>query len=62
MKQILCTIYKTSALCPYRENVDNLVTNYGLTINIKDVSQHATNWKILFADKIVVLTIDLAEK
>lgn len=36
--------------------------NYVLTINTKNVSQHETNWKIVLADKVVVLTIKLTKR
>lgn len=36
--------------------------NYGLTIRIKNVSQHATKWKIAFADKVVGSKIELAKR
>ena len=44
------------------KSVDNQVINYGLTISMKNVSQHATQWKIVFADKVVVSTIELTKR
>lgn len=38
--------------------VDDLVRNYGLSIRIKNVSQHATEWQVLFVNKVVVSTIE----
>lgn len=46
-----------------RENgksVDNSVINNGLTISMKNLSQHATKWKNVFAaEKVVVWTKEL---
>lgn len=33
--------------------------NYGLTVSMKNVCQHATQLKIVFADKVFVSTIEL---
>lgn len=33
-----------------------------LTTNMKNICQHATQWKILFAEKVVVSTIELAKR
>lgn len=35
---------------------------YGLTIRIKNAGQHATQWKIVFGDKVVVSTLDITKK
>ena len=44
------------------KSVDNWLINYGLTISMKNVSQHATQWMIVFADKVVVSTIELTKR
>ena len=36
--------------------------NYGQTISMRNVSQHATEWKIVFAGKVVVFTIELTKR
>lgn len=53
----------TSAVCflSNRENgkvLSQLVINYGLTIIMKNVSQHATQLKIVIADKVVLSNIE----
>lgn len=51
-------------LCCIREktvkSVDNLVIDYSLTINMENVNQHATQWIIVYADKVAVLNTDLS--
>ena len=44
------------------KSVDNYVINYDLTISMENVSQHATQWKIAFADKVVVFTIEFTKR
>ena len=44
------------------KSVDNLVINNGLTISMKYVNQHSTQRKIVFADMVVVFTIELTKR
>lgn len=42
--------------------VDNDVINNGLKISGKNASQHATQWKIVFVDKVILSTIEFKKR
>lgn len=44
------------------KSIDSQVINNGITTSIKNFSQQSTQSKIVFAEEVVVSTIDLAKR